>query len=65
MCRAVVSPRARITIDVVIDGERIDGEAGDGVGEPERFSGWLELIAALDRLLVAAGRVRPPEPEHR
>ena len=58
-----MSERARITIDVRIDGDRIDGEASDGSGAPERFSGWLELIASLDRLLAAAGRVRPPSPE--
>jgi hypothetical protein len=54
-----LSERARITIDVVIDGDRIDGEASDGSGAPERFSGWLELIASLDRLLEARRQARP------
>jgi hypothetical protein len=51
----------RIAIDVSFEGEQISGEAGDGIGPPQPFSGWLGLITVLDRLL--APRRRPPEPE--
>jgi hypothetical protein len=40
-------------IDVVIDGREISGDATDGEGTTQRFSGWLGLIGALDALLGA------------
>jgi hypothetical protein len=42
-----------IAIDVRVDGEEISGQAGDGVGQPKQFSGWLGLIGALDALLAS------------
>ena len=41
-----------IAIEVRIDGDEISGQAGDGVGRPWSFRGWLGLIGALDRLLA-------------
>ena len=45
---------AGIAIDLRLEGEQISGWAGDGLGEPESFSGWVGLIGALDRLLERA-----------
>ncbi len=42
-----------IAIDVQVDGEEISGHAGDGVGRPRPFSGWLGLLGVLDGLLAA------------
>jgi hypothetical protein len=53
----LVSEQTRhIAIEVRVDGDEIRGEAGDGIGRPKPFSGWLGLIAALDVLL---GRPSP------
>jgi hypothetical protein len=41
----------RITIDVLIDGDEISGQACDGEGQPTLFIGWLGLIWVLDGLL--------------
>ena len=41
-----------IAIDVRVDGDDIRGQAGDGIGRPAPFRGWLGLIGALDRLLA-------------
>ena len=50
-----VSPESmRIVVDVQVDGDQIDGLAGDGVTEPRPFSGWLGLIGALDGLVRVA-----------
>jgi hypothetical protein len=43
----------QLVIDVVIDGREISGDATDGEGTTQRFSGWLGLIGALDALLGA------------
>jgi hypothetical protein len=51
--------RVHIAIDVSFEGEQISGEAGDGTGPAQPFSGWLGLITVLDRLLAPRGR----EPE--
>jgi hypothetical protein len=40
-----------ITIDVLVDGDEISGEAGHGHNEPMVFVGWLGLIRVLDELL--------------
>jgi hypothetical protein len=41
----------RLTLDLRVDGDQISGQAGDGRGRPESFSGWVGLIGVLDRLL--------------
>jgi hypothetical protein len=59
MCRAfrrqmlcLVSVRTKhIAIDVLLDGDEISGRAGDGIGQPKVFQGWLGLLLALDGLL--------------
>jgi hypothetical protein len=59
MCRArrrrmlwLMSVRTKqIAIDVLLDGDEISGRAGDGLGQPKAFQGWLGLLAALDQLL--------------
>ncbi|HEY2651835.1 MAG TPA: hypothetical protein VGI50_07940 [Solirubrobacteraceae bacterium] len=58
----------RLTVDLEVDGKQISGRAGDGLGQPERFTGWMGLISAVDRLLERdAGRAHgddgAPEPE--
>jgi hypothetical protein len=58
----------RLTVDLEVDGKQISGRASDGLGRPERFSGWLGLISAVDRLLErdarrAQGDDGAPEPE--
>ena len=58
----------RLTVDLEVDGKQISGRAGDGLGQAERFSGWLGLISAVDRLLErderrAQGGDGAPEPE--
>jgi hypothetical protein len=40
-----------ITIDVLVDGDEISGQAGHGQDEPMLFIGWLGLIRVLDELL--------------
>jgi hypothetical protein len=57
----------RLTVDLEVDGKQISGHARDGLGPAERFSGWLGLISAVDRLLERdAGRAQggdgAPEP---
>lgn len=52
--RLVSAQTRHIAIDVRIDGEEISGEAGDGMGQPTPFSGWLGLIGALDELITTS-----------
>jgi hypothetical protein len=40
-----------IAIDVRLEGDEISGRAGDGMGQPKAFQGWLGLLQALDGLL--------------
>ena len=40
-----------IAIDVTVSGEHVCGQLSDGVRQPKPFSGWLELIVALDEIL--------------
>jgi hypothetical protein len=40
-----------IAIDASIDGVEIRGHIGHGISGPRAFTGWLELIGALDGLL--------------
>jgi hypothetical protein len=40
-----------ITIDVLVDGDEISGQAGDRQDAPMLFIGWLGLIWVLDELL--------------
>jgi hypothetical protein len=42
------TPR-RLSIELQRDSEPITGRIADPAGRSERFSGWLELIAALER----------------
>ncbi len=49
-----------IAIDVRVDGEEISGHAGDGVGRPKSFSGWLGLLGALDGLLASPSAAPDP-----
>ena len=51
----VTSQTFHLALDVVIKDHKLRGQVGDGVGQPTAFSGWLGLIAALDRLLDTAG----------
>ena len=39
-----------ITIDVLVDGDEISGQAGDGEDQPSLFTGWVGLIWVLDDL---------------
>lgn len=50
----VSSESIHLAIDVLVDGEEIRGHAGDGLGPPTQFSGWLGLMGVLDVLLAAA-----------
>jgi hypothetical protein len=40
-----------ITIDVLVNGDEISGQAGDGEDHHQLFIGWLGLIWVLDELL--------------
>lgn len=55
----MTSHTVHIDLDVRMDGDQIAGQAGDGVGQPTPFSGWLGLLGVLDRL------VGTPEPAGR
>jgi hypothetical protein len=47
-----MSPKNKhITIDVLVHGDEISGQAGDGEDRPQLFIGWLGLIWVLDELL--------------
>ena len=61
MLAVMSAETVHIAIDVRVDGEEISGHAGDGVGRPRPFSGWLGLFGALDGLLAApsAGAADP------
>ncbi|MGI5132074.1 hypothetical protein ACQEVB_35080 [Pseudonocardia sp. CA-107938] len=52
-------PATRLTLDVDSDSRPISGWLGDGTRR-WRFSGWVELAAALQTALEA--RSRPPAP---
>jgi len=54
----VTSQTFHLALDVVVKDQKLRGQVGDGVGQPTAFSGWLGLIAALDRLLDTAGAAR-------
>lgn len=41
----------RVIIDAQVGDGQITGSARHESGEPRQFSGWLELLAALDGLL--------------
>ncbi len=57
MCRhdagrtmAVMAKRAEASLMIERDGERVVGELRDAHGAVSAFSGWLDLISALDSL---------------
>lgn len=56
----MTSYTVHIDLDVRMDGDQIAGHAGDGVGQPTPFLGWLGLIGALDRLLGRPGSAGEP-----
>jgi hypothetical protein len=47
----VSAQTVHIAIDASVDGEQIRGHIGHGISGPRAFTGWLELIGALDGLL--------------
>jgi hypothetical protein len=47
----VTAQSVHIAIDVTVTGEHVCGQVSDGVRQPTPFSGWLELIVALDEIL--------------
>ena len=47
----MTSHTVHIDLDVLMDGDQIAGRAGNGVGQPTPFLGWLGLLEALDRLM--------------
>ena len=56
----VTSYTMHIDLDVRMDGDQIAGQAGDGVGQPTPFHGWLGLLGVLDRLMGTAGPAGGP-----
>jgi hypothetical protein len=44
-----MGPGLRISLELDLD-EPVSGSARDGAGNEQRFSGWLELHAAIERL---------------
>jgi hypothetical protein len=60
----VTSQSFHLALDVVVKDDQLRGQVGDGVGQPTTFSGWLGLIAALDRLLDTADAARDQGGDH-
>jgi hypothetical protein len=58
-CR-VTAETMHIAIDVRINGDEIGGH-GHGASPPKLFSGWLDLMGALDGLVASpsSGTLRP------
>ncbi len=48
---------------IAFDGERIAGELRDEDGAVSAFSGWLDLLSALDSLGTPAADRAPPAPD--
>jgi hypothetical protein len=46
-------PRRRVTLELDTDREAIDGTLEHDNGQRERFWGWLELMAALQRVTAS------------
>jgi hypothetical protein len=53
---SVGEPTHRVTLDLEADPDAIHGTLEHGDGTRERFWGWLELMAALERVTSAGGR---------
>jgi hypothetical protein len=58
-------PSGPVRLQLELDSREghIEGHIGDGCGRPVPFTGWLELIAALEAL--AAKRPGPTQPKWR
>lgn len=53
----------RIVLGVHPDAQPIQGWLESGTGQPELFTGWLELTRALERLISEAARRAAPPPD--
>jgi hypothetical protein len=49
-------PATRITLDLQLSGERVEGRVAAAGEEPRDFSGYAGLIAALESIRTANGR---------
>jgi hypothetical protein len=52
-------PTATATIELNLDAQAPDGVLTDGQGETHRFSGWIELAAAIEDWRIATSRAVP------
>jgi hypothetical protein len=48
--RSSRSEPIRLQLELRSDDDRVEGNVGDGHGDPVPFSSWLELIAAIQSL---------------
>jgi hypothetical protein len=55
-----VNRAVTIELELLVDGDDVQGHATDGTGSRRDFTGWLGLIAALDALLGDAAPTPPP-----
>jgi hypothetical protein len=55
----------RIVVDVDANEQPIRGHLGLDTGQPEPFTGWLELTRALERLISEAAQSQAPPPSLR
>jgi hypothetical protein len=51
--------RCKIVIEIDPLSEPISGTAGDGLGEPNAFVGYMRLVATIEQLLAAARSTDP------
>ena len=49
---AMSSRAAKITLELRLTGDELDGHASDG-SDDRAFSGWLGLLVAIDALLLS------------
>jgi hypothetical protein len=52
----------RIVLDLSPGTQPIHGSLRSGTGQPEQFTGWLELTRALERLISEASPPPGPPP---
>lgn len=51
----------RVSVDLRLDREPVEGEIMRADGSAVHFSGWIELAAALERERTATSPPAPPE----
>lgn len=52
----MASHDVRLTLDLRIDGDEVDGSATDSAGEIRNFVGWLGMLGTIDALTSAESR---------